>query len=59
VGKNPEAIKAAKRMANMLSHSTDEEILLAESAEQEKIIGQPNQLEAVMAQMEMRAPSFS
>lgn len=59
VQKNPDAIRAAKRLSNMLAHASDPAILLAESAEQEKIIGQPNQLEAVMAQMEGRAPSFS
>jgi enoyl-CoA hydratase/carnithine racemase len=59
VQKNPEAIRAAKRLSNMLTYASDEAILLAESAEQEKIMGRPNQVEAVMAQMEGRAPSFS
>jgi enoyl-CoA hydratase/carnithine racemase len=57
--KNPDAIRAAKRLSNMLAHASDEAILLAESAEQEQILGRPNQVEAVMAQMEKRAPSFS
>jgi enoyl-CoA hydratase/carnithine racemase len=57
--KNPDAIRAAKRLSNMLAHASDEAILLAESAEQEQIVGRPNQVEAVMAQMEKRAPSFS
>jgi enoyl-CoA hydratase/carnithine racemase len=57
--KNPDAIKAAKRLSNALADSTDEALLLAESAEQLQIIGQPNQIEAVAAQMEGRAPSFS
>jgi hypothetical protein len=43
----------------MLTYASDEAILLAESAEQEQIMGRPNQVEAVMAQMEGRAPSFS
>jgi len=59
VQKNPDAIRAAKRLSNMLTYASDEEILLAESAEQEKIMGRPNQVEAVMAQMEGRAPAFS
>ena len=59
VQKNPDAIRAAKRLSNMLTYASNEEILLAESAEQEKIIGRPNQIEAVMAQMEGRAPAFS
>jgi len=59
VQKNPDAIRAAKRLSNMLTYASDEAILLAESAEQEQIMGRPNQVEAVMAQMEGRAPSFS
>jgi len=59
VNKNPDAIRAAKRLSNMLTYASDEAILLAESAEQEQIMGRPNQVEAVMAQMEGRAPSFS
>jgi len=31
---------------------------MAESVEQEKVIGKPNQIEAVMAQMEGRAANF-
>ena len=34
-------------------------LLLAESVEQDKIIGKPNQVEAVRAQMEKRAPVFA
>ena len=59
VGKNPDAIRAAKRLSNALAHISDEELLLAESREQDDIIGQANQTEAVMAQMEGRAPRFS
>ena len=59
VGKNPDAIRAAKRLSNALGHISDEELLLAESREQDDIIGQANQTEAVMAQMEGRAPRFS
>ena len=53
-GKNPHAIRAAKRLSNALATSTDEELLLAESEEQTQIIGKPNQIEAVMSQMEGR-----
>jgi enoyl-CoA hydratase/carnithine racemase len=59
VGKNPDAIRAAKRLSNALAHISDEDLLLAESREQDDIIGQANQTEAVMAQMEGRAPQFS
>ena len=34
-------------------------ILLAESREQEGVIRRPNQVEAVMAGMQKRAPSFT
>jgi enoyl-CoA hydratase/carnithine racemase len=59
VGKNPDAIRAAKRLSNAMGHISDEDLLLAESREQDNIIGQANQAEAVMAQMEGRAPRFS
>ena len=58
-GKNPEAVRAAKRLSNQLADSTDERLLLSESEEQTRIIGTANQMEAVMAFMEGRAPSFS
>ena len=58
-GKNPQAIQAAKRLSNALADSTDEALLLSESAEQTQIIGKANQMEAVMAFMEKRAPEFS
>ena len=58
-GKNPEAVRAAKRLSNQLADSTDERLLLTESEEQTRIIGKANQMEAVMAFMEGRAPSFS
>jgi hypothetical protein len=46
-------------LSNALAHISDEDLLLAESREQDDIIGQANQAEAVMAQMEGRAPRFS
>lgn len=57
-GKNPHAIRAAKRLSNALATSTDEELLLAESEEQTRIIGKPNQIEAVMSQMEGRPAAY-
>jgi enoyl-CoA hydratase/carnithine racemase len=56
--RNPEAIRAAKRILNNAPFQTPEQILLAESREQDKIIGFPNQVEAIMANMEKRAPNF-
>jgi enoyl-CoA hydratase/carnithine racemase len=55
--KNPEAIRAAKRMLNDLMGDAGP-ALLAESVEQKKLIGQPNQREAVRANIEKRAPKF-
>ncbi|CCE06564.1 putative enoyl-CoA hydratase [Bradyrhizobium sp. STM 3843] len=56
-GKSPDAIRAAKRMLNNLSVDPGP-ALLAESVEQQKLIGSPNQLEAVRANIEKRAPRF-
>ena len=58
-GKNPEAIRAAKRLSNALADTTDEDLLLTESKEQTHIIGKANQMEAVVSFMEGRAPKFS
>ena len=57
-GKNPHAIRAVKRLSNALATSTDEALLLAESAEQTEIIGKPNQIEAVMSQMQGRPAAY-
>ncbi|NVN84449.1 MAG: crotonase/enoyl-CoA hydratase family protein [Rhodopseudomonas sp.] len=56
-GKSPDAIRAAKRMLNKLSVDPGP-ALLAESVEQQKLIGSPNQTEAVRANIEKRAPRF-
>src|SRR5215475_3049068 len=57
-GKSPDAIRAAKRMLNKLSVDPGP-ALLAESVEQQKLLGSPNQLEAVRANIEKRAPRFA
>ena len=57
-GKNPEAIRAAKRISNSMGEATDAELLLAESVEQTEIIYKPNQLEAVAAYFEKREANF-
>ncbi|RIX84730.1 crotonase/enoyl-CoA hydratase family protein [Acidovorax cavernicola] len=57
--KSPDAIRAGKRLLNAsLAHSAAE-LLIAESVEQQALIGSPNQLEAVKANIERRAPRFS
>jgi enoyl-CoA hydratase/carnithine racemase len=55
--KSPDAIRAAKRMLNRLSVDPAP-ALLAESIEQQKLIGSFNQLEAVRANIDKRAPNF-
>ena len=57
-GKSPDAIRAAKRMLNKLSVDPAP-ALLAESVEQMKLMGEPNQTEAVKANIEKRAPRFA
>src|SRR4051794_16164851 len=57
-GKSPDAVRAAKRMLNNLGADPGP-ALLAESVEQQKLMGAPNQLEAVRANLEKRAPRFA
>jgi len=56
-GKSPDAIRSAKRLLNRLSIDPAP-ALLAESVEQQKLIGSPNQLEAVRANIEKREARF-
>ena len=56
--KNPDAIRGAKRISNMMGDATDAELLMAESVEQTEIIYKPNQLEAVAAYFEKREAKF-
>lgn len=55
-GRNPDAIRAAKRLANQEGDAAA--ILLAESVEQAALLRTPNQIEAVMANMQKRSPQF-
>jgi enoyl-CoA hydratase/carnithine racemase len=56
-GKSPDAIRAAKRLLNKLTVDPGP-ALLAESVEQIKLMGAPNQREAVRANLEKRTPRF-
>lgn len=57
--KNPDAIRAAKRLINNQRQPDFAAGLLAESAEQMSLMNTPNQREAVTANLERRAPKFS
>lgn len=57
-GRNPDAIRAAKRLLNGASPVDAGAVLMAESHEQARLIGSPNQVEAVRAALEQRAPQF-
>jgi enoyl-CoA hydratase/carnithine racemase len=57
-GRSPDAIRAAKRLLNNLSVDPGP-ALLAESVEQQKLLGSPNQTEAVRANIDKRAPRFA
>jgi enoyl-CoA hydratase/carnithine racemase len=58
-GKNPDAIRAGKRLLNLMAEGDQAQILLAESQEQTALIGSPNQVEAVTANLQKRAPQFA
>jgi enoyl-CoA hydratase/carnithine racemase len=55
--KSPDAIRAAKRMLNNLQVDPGP-ALLAESVEQQRLLGSANQIEAVSANIDKRAPRF-
>ena len=57
-GKNPQAIRGAKRLLNMVQDADQHAILEAESVEQSALIGKPNQIEAVMSNMQKRPAVF-
>ncbi|MBX7532475.1 crotonase/enoyl-CoA hydratase family protein [Qipengyuania sp. 1XM1-15A] len=57
--RNPEAIRGAKRLSEAMFEKTGDEILMAESVEQDAVMRKPNQIEAVMAGMQKRAPNFT
>ena len=56
--KSPDAIRAAKRLFNNLGGDASS-ALMAESFEQQALIGKPNQTEAVRANLEKRMPKFA
>jgi len=56
--RNPQAIRAAKRLQETMIEADTDAILMAESVEQDAIMRTPNQVEAVMAAIEKRKPDF-
>jgi enoyl-CoA hydratase/carnithine racemase len=56
--RNPHAIRAVKRLANLAADADPATILVQETEEQVKLLRSPNQIEAVMANMQKRAPAF-
>jgi enoyl-CoA hydratase/carnithine racemase len=55
---SPDAVRGAKRLFNLAADGDGPGILLSETNEQLAVMGMPNQTEAVMANMEKRAPVF-
>lgn len=57
--KNPDAIRAGKRLLNLGAEGDQHAVLLAETVEQVKLIGSKNQVEAVTANLQKRDPVFA
>lgn len=57
--RSPDAIRAAKRLSHVAAHGDAAATLLAESIEQNALIGGANQREAVAANLQKRAPRFA
>jgi len=58
-GKSPDAIRAGKRLLRLAETADPAAILQAESSEQGALLGSPNQVEAVTANLQKRAPRFA
>jgi enoyl-CoA hydratase/carnithine racemase len=56
--RSPDAIRAAKRLLNLAVATDAKTGLIAESVEQQKLIGSPNQVEAVMSNLQKRAANY-
>ncbi len=56
--KSPDAVRAAKRLMNLAVATDAKTGLMAESIEQQRLIGAPNQLEAIMSNLQKRAANF-
>jgi len=58
-GRSPDAVRAGKRLLNGASPVDAAAVLMAESHEQQRLIGSPNQSEAARAGLEKREPRFA
>lgn len=56
--KSPTAIRAAKRLIASAETEGQSEVLMRESSEQVELIGKPEQMEVIAAQMQGRKPKF-
>jgi enoyl-CoA hydratase/carnithine racemase len=56
---NPDTIRANKRLLNRALTAGAAEVLIAESVEQQRLIGSANQVESVRAAMEKRPGRFA
>ena len=59
VNLSPDAIRAAKRLLNLASECGPTAGIAAETTEQGALLGRPNHVEAVMANLEKRRPNWS
>lgn len=57
-GRSPSAIRAAKRLVTCAFTAPEAEVLLTESREQTDLIGKPDQMAVIAANMSGRAPVF-
>ena len=56
--KSPDAMRANKRLLNAAVATDAASGLMMESVEQQKLIGSPNQLEAIMSNLQKRAANY-
>jgi enoyl-CoA hydratase/carnithine racemase len=55
---SPDAVRSAKRLLQTAWHARSEEGLRLEAEHQRALLGSPNQIEAVQANFQKRAPRF-
>ncbi|MDV7271538.1 crotonase/enoyl-CoA hydratase family protein [Thioclava sp. A2] len=56
--RSPSAIRAAKRLVSLAYTADEAAVLMAESREQTDLIGKPDQMEVIAANLQKRAPNF-